>query len=384
MNETEMNMNRCHGQKAALTGLGRKRPADRPCRIRQPITAAAVGIFMASAGPVMADGGGSLVINPRAGGGIEVAGLPAEGLGTGPVSFRIPGGSGFAGQVAVSGNQAGALRIGAGQLFLEFDDPAWSRIDGLRAHAEQAGIEIDRASGSFMGAAITGLAAGAREGSALETVVGRVGRNRSLLSVGEIGVGLSAGPEDGAVPPANPPSGTRNAAALRPGVRILARDVRLSETLTGLAAATGGGEGQAAAKVSANAELVASMDDGSLHIEAEALVRLDGVPQLRILAVLDAGRSAAGRWIKGRIAISDAGAGTGVIGDSEDAVGLPEPGSDPVPPGEASDGRRFAEGLSRQLGGPDPDGGPVGELARLLTEFARTGGTVATSIEWSE
>ena len=384
MNGTESNMNRRRGPRAAQTGLRRKRPAGRPNRILQPIATAAAGVLMAGAGPALADEGQPLVIHPQAGGGIEVVGLPSEGLGTGPVSFRIPGGSGYAGQVAVSGQRTGALRIGAGQLFLELDDPAWSRIDGLRAHAVEAGIEIDRASGNLNGAAITGMAVGTREGSALETAVGRVARNQSLLSVGEIGMRLSGGPEDAAGPPASPPSGNRNSAALRPGLRIFARDVRLSGALTGLAAASGGGEARAAAKVSADAELVAAMGDGSLRIEAAALVRLDGVQQLRILAVLDAGRSGAGRWIKGRIAVSDAGAGTGSAGHSADADGLPDAGSDPMPSGEGSDGRRFAEGLARRLGGADPDGGPVAEFAGLLAEFARTGGTVATSIEWSE
>lgn len=384
MDGTEPNMNRWRGLRAARTEFGRKRPTDRPGRIRQPITATVVGILMAAACPIMANEGRPLVIHPQAGGGIEVAGLPSEGLGTGPVSFRIPGGSGYAGQIAVSGQRTGALRIGAGQLFLEFDNPAWRRIDGLRAHAVQAGIEIDRASGNLIGAAITGMAVGTREGSALETAVGRVGRNRSHVSVGDIGIRLAGGPEDGAGPPANLPSGAQGAVALRPGLRIFARDVRLSEVLTGLGAGTGSGEGRAAAKVSADAEFVAAMDVGSLHIEAAALVRLDGEPQLRVLAVLDAGRSGAGRWIKGRIAVSDVGAGAGFSGDSAQAGGLPDAGAEPVPSGGMSDGRRFAEGLARRLGNADPGSGPVGELAGLLAEFARKGGTVATSIEWSE
>lgn len=384
MNGTEPNMNRCRGPKAARTDLGRKQPTDRPSRIRQPIAAAATGILMAFANPGVADEGRPLVIHPRTGGGIEIAGLPTEGLGTGPVSFRIPGGSGYAGRVAVSGQRTGALRIVAGQLFLEFDDPAWNRIDGLRAHAVQAGVEIDRASGNLIGAAITGMAVGAREGSALETALGEADRNRSLLSVGEIGIRLTGVPEDGVEPSADPPSGTRGAAALRPHLRIFTRDVRLSEVLTGLAAGTSGGDGQVAVRVSADAELAAAMDDGSLHIEAAALVRLDGVPQLRILVVLDAGDSGAGRWIKGRIAVSDAGAGTGPAGRSADTDGLPDALSDPLPSDEVSDGRRFAEGLAQRLGSADPEGGPAGELVGLLAEFARKGGTIATSIEWSE
>lgn len=383
MNGKEPNMNR-RAPKTVRTGFDRRRPADRPIRIRRPIAAAAIGVLFAGANPVMAYEGGSLVIHPQAGGGIEVAGLPSEGLGTGPVSFRIPGGSGYAGRVAVSGPRTGALRIGAGRLFLEIDDPAWSGIDGLRAHAVQAGIEIDRASGNLIGAAITGMAVGAREGSALEDSVGRVGRNRSLLSVGEVGILLSVGPEDGAGPLPNPPSGTRSAVADRPGLRIIARDIRLSGALTGLADGTGHGEGQAAAKVSADAELGAAMADGSLHIEAAALVRLDGVPQLRVSVVLDAGVSGTGRWIKGRIAVADAGAGTGSAGRSADAGDPPDGGSDPMPLGEVSDGRRLAERLAVRLGDADSDAGSVGELAGLLAEFARKGGTVAVSIGWNE
>ena len=382
MNGTEPNMNR-RALKAARTGFDRRRPADRPIRNRRPIAAAAIGVLIAGANPVMANEGQSLLIHPQAGGGIEVAGLPSEGPGTGPVLFRIPGGSGYAGRVAVSGPRIGALRIGAGQLFLEFDDPAWNRIDGLRAHAVQAGIEIDRASGNLIGAAVTGMAVGAREGSALENAVGRVGRNRSLLSVGEVGILLSVRPEDGVGPSPNPPSGKRSAVADRPGLRIIARDVRLSGALTGPADGAGGGEWQAA-KVSADAELGAAIADGSLHIEAAALVRFDGVAQLRVSAVLDVGVSGTGRWIKGRIAVADAGAGDGSAGRLEDPSDPPAGDSDPMPLGAVSDGRRFAERLAVRLGEADPDGGPVGELVGLLAEFARKGGTVVTSIGWSE
>ena len=383
MNGIEPNMHLRRGPRAARTGFGRRRPAGRRTRIRQPIAAAAVGVLIAGANPVLADQGEPLVVQPRAGGEIEVAGLPSEGLGTGPVSFRIPGGSGYAGQIAVSGQPTGALRIGAGQLFLEFDDPAWSGIDGLRAHAVRAGIEIDRAGGNLIGAAITGMAVGAREGSALEDAVGRVGRNRSLLSVGEIGIRLSGGPEDGTGPLPDPQSGTRSAAAARPGLRIVANDVRLSGLITGLAADVGGGNGQVA-KVSADTELEAAFDGDSLNIEAAALVRLDGVPELRISAVFDAGGSGTGRWIKGRLAVAEAEAGIGFAGHPAGAGGPPDAGSDPAPSDELSGGRRFAEGLAGRLGNAGPDGGPFGELAGLLAEFARKGGTVVTSIEWNE
>ena len=321
------------------------------------------------AGPAFAGDGVPDVILPRAGLQIDVSGLPQPGFGIGPVVFHIAGTVGYAERLAVSETEFDSWRAGANSLFLEVRDSARSMLNGLRVHAEWAGVEVDSVSGIPVAAVASRVSFGAREQSPIEGHAGMAGNGRTLASLDDVKFrvfGESAGE-------LTPPSGVRQ--ELHPesqgfaGFRTTIQGIRIPEEIADRLGRHGGEADRAGSEISADLALEAIYAGEAVAVEVDSVLLLADVPRLRLLASIELFRDGARRRIAGTITLSESGGEAGNISGRLDG-------------GETSQGRLMAGRLAEELVRIGHDGGFAGELAELLGRFRREGGMVDASFNW--
>ena len=317
------------------------------------------------AGPAFAGDGAPDVILPRVGLEIDVSGLPQAGFAVGPLVFQIAGSAGYARHLLVSETEFDSWRAGATSLFLEVRDSARNLLNGLRVHAERAGVEVDSLSRIPVAAAASSVSFGAREQSPFEELAGTTGNGRTLASVDDAKFrvfGESAGD-------LTPPSGIRQ--DLRPDIRGLSgfratvRGIRISEEIPGRLGWLDAEMDWAGSEISADLTLEAIHGGEVVAVEVDSVLLVADVPQLRLLASMELSQDGSRRRIAGTITLSETGGEAGSLDD-----------------GATSQGRliagQLAEGLVR-IGHGD---GFSGEFAELLGRFRREGGTVDASFGW--
>ena len=351
--------------------------------LKRLLPATITGLTIAAVQLAAAEGDGSTATHPGLIGGIEIVGLPSEGYGIGPTTFRIPGTAGYAERVAVTGHQADPIQVGVSQLYFELGDPVWMHIDGLRLYAAKAGAKLDRSSGKFGGAAIKNISVAAREGSAFEALAGKAGRNRSLISIDDVIVRVLGG-EGEPVAKQLPGLNFRQTMHDRAGILIGARGVRLSQTVTGIVGGFGTGEAGMAAGIAVDIALETALNDNSTELEIAAVIRFDGVPQLRISADVTAFGSVPHLRLKGTISISDDGL---IFGQAAGLSGVNLfAHTGPVSPDGHGilEGRLIAENLAKRLADVGANSKSIGDLVELLAKFGWEGGTVKGALDWPQ
>ena len=331
-----------------------------------PVIAAMVATH---AGTAFSGDGAPDVILPRAGLEIDVSGLPQAGFGVGPVVFHIAGSAGYAERLVVSETDFDSWRAGATSLFLEIRDAARTVLNGLRVHAETAGVEVDSVSRMLVAAVASRVSFGAREQSPFEELAGMAGKGRTLASVDDVKFQVLGESAVELTPPSGVGRELRQDIQGYSGFGATVQGIRISREISGRLGWHGSDVDWAGSEISADLALEAIHTGEAMAVELDSVLLLAKVPQLRLLASIELNQDGARRRIAGTITLSETGGDTGSMTGRLDG-------------GVTSQGRLVAGRLAEELVRIGPGDGFSGEFAKLLGRFRREGGMVDASFSW--
>ena len=298
---------------------------------------------------------------------IEIAGLPQAGTKFGPVVMTFPGAAGYARLVTIGPSGGTSFSAAANSLFIEAGELLSGGINGIRVHAGRVVIKAARTAGQPTVAVLSNMSLGAKPGSSLEQLLGAHGWPHSLASAdrvfirafwrGESGWGGSAGL-----------AGERPV-AIRGARQILigAQGVRISPAMLEWLPAKGTGVPWIEASLSSDLTVRLEEQGKGTGLSAKALIKLNGVPVLRLSFGLMRSRDGDGHSrLSGVVTVGAGSISAGADGD----VGAHE-----------KDARRLAMWFAAGRGTGANKIAPVAAVIDAAAEFARTGTVASASFQ---